>query len=65
MPNPILIVQTGNGFAAVEFTGELPTVEFSNLLCYGDLEDSQTWKHDGLLSMVKMHFAKPTPGEKE
>lgn len=63
MPNPLLIVKTANGFAAVEYTGELPPVTFSNLLCFGDLEDSATWKHDGLFSAVKDYFRKTAPTE--
>lgn len=57
---PILIVKTSNGFALVKYQGDVPAVDLSELLCFGDLDDSYSYRHDGLLAAVKEHF-KPKP----
>ncbi len=56
---PLIIIKTANGFALVEFHGELPTVQLQSLLCFGQLDDSISYRHDGVLSAIKAHFTPP------
>lgn len=59
MSNPLLIIKTVNGFAAIEYRGELPAVDLRSLLCFGSLDNSMSYRADGLLSAIKSHFAEP------
>jgi hypothetical protein len=56
---PLLVIKTANGFAIVKYTGELPTVDLSSLLCFGDLTDSYSYRHDGALAAIRKHFEEP------
>lgn len=56
---PILIIKTKNGFAVMEYEGEVPTASLDSLRVTERLESMYSYSNDGLLSIVKAHFAPP------
>jgi len=56
---PLLIVKTAHGFAVAEFKGEIPVVPLTDVLCFGELENSLSYRNDGVLHAIKQHFKEP------
>lgn len=56
---PLIIVKTPNGIALAKFDGELPAINLQNLLCFGELENSRSYYHDGVMAAIKAHFSAP------
>ena len=62
----VTIYKTANGFAVIRHIGNtdtIPTVTLDNLLCFGELDDSLSYRHDGVLSAVKDFFKEPEATE--
>lgn len=54
--SPLVIVKTPNGIALAKFEGELPPINLQNMLCFGDLDDSRSYYHDGVIAAIKKYF---------
>lgn len=53
---PLLIVKTKNGFAVMEFPGEIPPAALDSLMVAASLRGSYSYSKDGLLGIVEEHF---------
>lgn len=59
---PILIVKTANGFVLLDYSGEIPQLDLSEVKVFVELKGGYSSRHDALLSAVEDHF---TPAEPE
>ena len=54
----VTIIKTDRGFAMVRATetDDIPACTLDKLLCFGDLEDSLSYRHDGVISALRDFF---------
>ena len=53
----ITIIKTDKGYAAIRTdSASLPPHNIVSLLCFGDLDDSLSYRHDGVISSVREFF---------
>ena len=59
---PILIIKTTNGYAVIEYSGEIPQTDLRTLNVAARIDGS--YRGDGVMELLRAHFEPPEPATK-